>query len=160
MSIQGVGHGTMDCEWQVESPIAMTDEQGQAKLQKITAPIVQRAGENLPGLLGLRSMEQGRAILDTGGRMLHLVGRGDVQLTLPPGSVSIPLHKAPSGHLVMIIDDYEKVSEKKGGIKEAPLQLHAEAEPGRTRESQPSSSSSAAPSRAQRAEPDAFAFDI
>ena len=26
---------------------------------------------------------------------------------LPPGSITIPLQEAPSGHLVMIIDDYE-----------------------------------------------------
>ena len=34
-----------------------------------------------------------------------------------------PLQKSPSGHLVMVIDDYEKVI-KKGGVQEVPLQLH------------------------------------
>ena len=60
--------------------------------------------------------------------MLHLVGQGEVQLMLPPDSVSIPLHKAPSGHLVMIIDDFEGVTKTKGGVPEASLQLHSSTE--------------------------------
>ena len=39
----------------------------------------------------------------------------------------MPLHKAPSGHLVMIIDDYEHAARKTGGMEEAGLQLHATA---------------------------------
>ena len=58
--------------------------------------------------------------------MLHLVGRGEVQLQLPPGSISIPLKKAPSGHLVMVIDDYDKVPDRRGGVEDASLQLHTD----------------------------------
>ena len=52
-----------------------------------------------------------------------------MEIKLPPGSVSIPLHKAPSGHLVMIIDEYEKIAAKRGGVPEASLQLHSEETP-------------------------------
>ena len=95
-------------------------------MHSITAPIESGGGDDLPGLLGLKSLEQERAILDCGARMLHLVGKGDAQLQLPPGSLSIPLRKAPSGHLVMVIDEYDKVSEQKGCVAEASLQLHTE----------------------------------
>ena len=44
--------------------------------------------------------------------MLHLLGEGEAKLELPPGSTPIPLHKAPSGHLVMIIDDYDQTKPK------------------------------------------------
>ena len=44
-------------------------------------------------------------------------------MELPPGSQEIPLQKSPSGHLVMVIDDFEKLT-KKGGVPEVPLQLH------------------------------------
>ena len=57
--------------------------------------IVEGAGRNLPGLLGLRTLERERAILDCGQKMLLLIGEGDTKLELPPGSTSIPLHKAP-----------------------------------------------------------------
>ena len=66
-------------------------------------------GSGLPGLLGLRTLEHERAILDTGNHELIFPGPGRVKIELPPGSTRIPLHKAPSGHLVMVVDDYEKV---------------------------------------------------
>ena len=138
LDIQGVGHGSQQCQWQMNCPIAITNEAGEAKLHKLTAPIVEgRGGEDLPGLLGLRSLEHERAILDCGNRMLHLVGQGEVQLTLPPGSVSIPLKKAPSGHLVMVVDDFEGVTKVKGGVQEASLQLHSSLETAAASPNQP-----------------------
>ena len=151
LDIQGVGNGSQQCQWQLTCPIAVKDETGQSKLHKITAPIVQGTGENLPGLLGLRSLEQERAILDCGSRMLHLVGQGEVQLTLPPGSVSIPLQKAPSGHLVMVIDEYEEVAASRGGLPEASLQLHTVAAASSSRGQAPPSSSRPATSVDSRA---------
>jgi len=161
LDIQGVGSGSQQCSWQLTCPIAVRDEAGSARLHKITAPIVQGTGEHLPGLLGLRSLEHERAILDCGKRMLHLVGPGEATLSLPPGSVSIPLQKAPSGHLVMVVDDFETVIPGRGGLPEASLQLHASS-------AQPASSSSgpapavtaARPSAAEAAGAKTVSFDI
>ena len=50
-------------------------------------------------------------------------GPGEVKYELPPGSVRIPLHKAHSGHLVMVIDDFEQVKQRRGGLPHASLQL-------------------------------------
>ena len=63
-------------------------------------------------------MEQQRAILDTGGRTLIIPGPGDVEIRLPPGSVRIPLEKAPSGHLVMVVDDYDNLPHNSGGLEQ------------------------------------------
>ena len=93
----------------------------------LTSPIVEGTGAELPGLLGLRSLEATRAILDTGGQRLIFPGPGQLDIQLPPGSIEVPLHKAPSGHLVMVIDDYEHAVKKAGGMEEAGLQLHATA---------------------------------
>ena len=60
-------------------------------------------------------MEGKRAILDCGKRMLNLPGDGDVEIILPPGSVSYPLEKVPSGHLARVINNYEKLKAKTGG---------------------------------------------
>ena len=49
--------------------------------------------------------------------MLIFPGPGDVEITLPPGSVRIPLEKAPSGHLVMVIDEYQNLSSQTGGVQ-------------------------------------------
>ena len=40
------------------------------------------------------------------------------------------MNKAPSGHLVMVIDDYEKVIERRGGLPHASLQLLSREESG------------------------------
>jgi hypothetical protein len=86
---------------------------------------VEGNGEDLPGLLGLRSLETDRAILDMGNKKLYFPGPGEVKIELPPGSIEVPLEKAPSGHLVMPIDDYEKIVKRTGGTPETSLQLNA-----------------------------------
>ena len=63
-----------------------------------------------------------------GGRALILPGPGRVEVSLPPGSICIPLEKAPSGHLVMVVDEYEKITASTGGIEDVSLSLHAERE--------------------------------
>ena len=105
---------------------------------------MQGTGKDLPGLLGLRSLEQQRAILDTGGRTLIFPGPGDVEISLPPGSVRVPLEKAPSGHLVMVIDEYHKLISQKGGVPNKVTHLLSETgtAPANT---QPASSAVAAP---------------
>ena len=98
-------------------PIAILDEAGDASMHQITSPVVEGTGEALPGLLGLKTLEEKRAILDMGTRKLHLPGHGDVQFELPPGSLTIPLEKAPSGHLCMPVDGYDKVPAQTGGLR-------------------------------------------
>ena len=125
LSIQGVGNGSQACNWKLVCPIAILHPDGQAHLHTFEAPIVEGTGEDLPGLYGLKSMEQKRAILDTGGRKLYFPGPGDVQIILPPGSIEVPLQKAPSGHLVMVVDNFEQVTApSKGGLPEVSMTLH------------------------------------
>ena len=124
--VAGVGKGHQQCDWKVECPITITNSSNQTSLHKITTPIVEGpGGEELPGLLGLRTLESERAILDTGNRRLYLPGPGEVQIVLPPGSLEVPLEKAPSGHLVMVIDEYERLVSQKGGVEDVSLTLHA-----------------------------------
>ena len=89
------------------------------------APIVDGPGAKLPGLLGLRSLERHRCILDCAKRQLHFVSEGDVEIKLPSGSVTVPLEKLPSGHLAMVIDDYARLQAQQGGVTTTPMQLHA-----------------------------------
>ena len=48
-------------------------------------------------------------------------GRGN----LPPRSIEVPLEKAPSGHLVIPVDDYAPAKSNKGGLSDTTLQLAA-----------------------------------
>ena len=116
LQIQGVGNGSQKCEWQMECPIAVPHHEGTAHKHTLTTPIVTGAGKDLPGLLGLKSLEAQRAILDTSGQTLISPGPGKVEISLPPGSLCIPLQKAPSGHLVMVLDAYQKITEQQQTI--------------------------------------------
>ena len=126
LSIQGVGNGSQKCDWEMHCPIAVPQVGDETKRHTFTAPVVQGTGKDLPGLLGLRSLEQQRAILDTGSRTLIFPGPGDVEISLPPGSVRVPLEKAPSGHLVMVIDEYHKLISQTGGVPSRVTHLLSE----------------------------------
>ena len=125
LQVAGVGNGSQQCNWKLSCPITISSVDNDVTLHKITAPIVEGAGEDLPGLLGLRTLEHERAILDTGNRRLYFPGPGEVKIILPPGSLDVPLEKAPSGHLVMVIDDFEKVKATTGGLDDVSLSLHS-----------------------------------
>ena len=108
LCIQGVGHGTQECKWSMTTPVAVADHEGVVRLHTLTAPIVSGAGADLPGLLGLKSLEGLRAVMDMGNHQLILPGSGDAQIVWPAGTIKIPLQKAPSGHLVMVVDEFER----------------------------------------------------
>ena len=126
LTVNGVGKGSQKAKFKMVCPIAVPHSDGKSHLHQLTAPIVEGDGANLPGLLGLRTMEHERAVLDMGNHELIIPGPGGIKYELSPGSVRIPLKKAPSRHLVMIIDDYENaVKASKGGLPHASLQFHA-----------------------------------
>ena len=124
IQIQGVGNGVQACEWQMTCPVAVPTEDG-AMLHEFSAPIVTGAGADLPGLLGLQSLQKHRAILDTHRQVLILPGQGDIEWKMPPGTVEIPLERAPSGHLVMVLDEYRRVVERRGGLPNPVRQFHS-----------------------------------
>ena len=96
-TVQGVGSGAQTCSFDVTVPIAVPQKDGTTKKHLLNAPIVEGAGSELPGLPGLKSLETSRAVLDTGRRMLIFPGPGPIEYQLPPGSIEIPLEKAPFG---------------------------------------------------------------
>jgi hypothetical protein len=123
LSISGVGNGSQTCRQQLKIPIAIPDGAGGSTLHTMTTPIVTGGeGAQLPGLLGLKSLESQRAILDMGAKRLILPGPADISIELPPGSISIPLDKAPSGHLVMVVDSYAELTAVRGAV--APRSVH------------------------------------
>ena len=123
VSIAGVGDGANTIEHNYDGPIAIPTVNGQAELFNLQAGIVEEPGENLPGLLGLDVLKSRRAIMDIGNKQLIFPGAGPVEVTYPPGSTIIPLAEAPSGHLCMVIDDYQSVPKKTGGIASPVQQL-------------------------------------
>ena len=98
----------------MQVPIAIPTTDGRSVMQQLTTPNVCGTGAELPGLLGLRTLESERAVLDIPNRILYLCTPGTTTITVPPGSLAVPLERAPSGHLVMVVDDYQNLNTVSG----------------------------------------------
>ena len=85
----------------------------------------------LPGLLGLASLENRRAILDLVNHELHFLGPGDFNLeqALPSGTESFKLKRAPSGHLLLPCNHFKAYDKQQVNgsftLDQTPLNLHA-----------------------------------
>ena len=94
MAVEGVGKGGQTADQAGCVPIGLEGSEG-----TFTAPII--PDSDLPPLLGMRTLEGRKAILDCGNRRLILPGPGGVHLHLSPGSLVFELEKSPSGHLIL-----------------------------------------------------------
>ena len=107
LSVMGVGNGNQTCTHDCTLPIAMSRENDTTVTGHFTTPVV--GNSELPGLLGLKTMRNNRAILDMVNLKLHFCGDADIDLTLPPGTKSFQLEISPSGHLVLPCTDFQNV---------------------------------------------------
>ena len=145
LQVSGVGAGAQECTHNCVIPTACVGADGKADEGTFTAPTVK--GSQLPGLLGLHSLEQCRAILDMHKGKLHFCGPGDYDLEqhLPPGTKTYDLAKAPSGHLLLPCNLYNKADQqektKKVQLDKKIISLHAKEDPGTDAAGQPASAS-------------------
>ena len=100
----------------------MPMEDCSAKLFGLRGGIVEPPGGELPELLGIDVIGSRRAIVHTA-KSHNFPGEGEMDMLWPSLVVVTPLTAAPSGHLCMVIDDFENLT-KKGGVPDATLQLH------------------------------------
>jgi len=117
IGVEGVGEGPQKAEVVAKLPIAVTTE-GKTVLQEYEAPVVPNS--DIPGLLGRRSLTEKRAILDMVTNKLHLCGPGPVRIVLPPNSASLDLQVSKSGHLMLPVTEYQRLSERGGRGKPVP----------------------------------------
>ena len=130
LQVAGVGHGTQGAKYDVNIPVALKTSSGDFKDGNFDAPCI--ADSDIPGLLGLRSLEENRSLLDTVHGRLYFLGPGDYDLMsmLPPGTECFELQKSTSGHLILPMTHYEELDMTKKTVKgftdEAPRALHAD----------------------------------
>ena len=110
MSVSGVGKGAQSVEWEVTLPIAVTDDRGDTRLDDFKTPVI--PDSDVPGLLGLQSVQRLRGVIDTfeNPPKLYCCGPGGYEIKLSPGSRTYPLYPAPSGHLILPTSEFDKVS--------------------------------------------------
>ena len=130
------------CVWQGTVPIAVEGEYPSGfgvNVQSFECPIVEGdGGEDLPALLGLKSMSEKNAILEMtpGKESLIFPGPGGYEIKLAPGYTKIPLQRAPSGHLCIPTGNFNaqpstsssSSSSSSAGLPRQHLTLHAQLE--------------------------------
>ena len=107
--VRGVGHGSQECHYECRLPIAFKKDGEEASIRgTINAPSI--ANSLVPGLMGLKAMEDNRTILDIVTGKIYFCGPGDYDLmtALPAGTDVFQMEKAPSGHLVLPCCEFHK----------------------------------------------------
>ena len=115
LHISGVGHGSQTCTHNCKLPVAFKRIDGSLGRGNFNVPVVPKS--ELPGLLGLKSLRDRRAILDMQTLQIHFAGPGDydLSLTLPPGTESYQCELAPSGHMVLPCSEFAAVDAEESG---------------------------------------------
>ena len=111
LKVVGVGHDPQLATHDYTLPISLRLAESQGVSSgTITTPVI--ANSDLPGLLGLGSLRENRAIIDFGTQRLYFAGSGEYNLNraLPPESSSFQCELAPSGHLVLPCCDYNDLA--------------------------------------------------
>lgn len=126
LKICGVGDCVQTCNFQSKISVAIPTETGDASISELETPIIGGSGKHLSIILGLKSMSARRTILEMeeGKEFLTFPGPGGYTLTASPGSIRIPLVRAMGGHLMALLDHYDKVPKATGVVDEKSV-LHA-----------------------------------
>ena len=105
LHLRGIGGVSQSCEWDVELPVALPRGDGSYSLDRFSTPVIPQS--TVPGILGMKSMKNRRVILDLTTNMLHMLGPGNANIELPPGSQTLRMKQCPSGHLLLPISEYQ-----------------------------------------------------
>lgn len=135
LEVGGVGKGTQKCFKEVLIPTALRSSDGSVNGGTYTAPMIPKSA--CPALLGLKSLMTHRAVLDLSSKRLILMPEGS-EIEVPPGAEVLPLEQAETGHLLLPIDEYNRMLKAKDEGKsqrqrhmfaDAPVRLTTNSEP-------------------------------
>ena len=105
--VEGVGAGSQSCTERAHVPMALeTGDQA-----TFSTPIIPNS--DVPALLGMKTLEAKRAVIDVTGRKLYLLGPGDWKPQLPTGTIELNLEKSESGHLMLPITELASIARSK-----------------------------------------------
>ena len=83
---------------------------------RVEAPICSGSGSDLPGFLGLRTIEEQRGVIETtmGEAFLVFPGPGGYKIVWEPGAIHLPESKAPSRQLCLELDHFDQLKAAAG----------------------------------------------
>ena len=111
LNVNGVGTGSAPCEHEAVIPIAVQFEDQDATKESFRANVADACGADLPAILGSDSMQEKDSvlILRKGKPMLAFPGPAGYKIQWSPGTKLLPMVTAPSGHLVVLCDEFSKL---------------------------------------------------
>lgn len=110
LEVGGVGKGTQKCFKELLIPTALRSSDGSVNGGTYTAPMIPKSA--CPALLGLKSLMSHRAVLDLSSKRLILMPEGS-EIEVPPQAEVLPLEQAETGHLLLPIDEYNRMIKAK-----------------------------------------------
>ena len=108
LSVEGVGQKANEASNGVTVPICLEDG-STGNFKSAVIP-----NSELPALLGLSSISKLKGLVDTHHKQIIFVGPGGYRLQLSPGSKAYPLYSAPTGHLMLPCQCWDKAKVKPG----------------------------------------------
>ena len=114
LSVEGVGSGESEISQLAICPVMIAD----GPLSTFTTNVV--AKSELPGLLGLKSLTASQALIDVFNKRMYYIGPGGYKITLSPGSRTLKLEQAASGHLLLPCTEYGNSSSSTSSGTVAP----------------------------------------
>lgn len=112
LSVEGVGSGESRIDSEATLPIKISGN----PISTFKTNVV--GDSELPGLLGLKSLCRMQSVIDVYNRKLYLIGPGGYKIVLSPGSQTLNLEPAASGHLMLPCTEYGNSSSSSGGAKD------------------------------------------
>ena len=114
LEVGGVGQGTQKCFEEITIPTALRSSDGAMTGGSYTAPVIPRSA--CPALLGLKSLVQHRSVLDLVNNRLILLPKG-AEVEVPAGAEVLSLEQAETGHLLLPIDDFSRLTEARRNLQ-------------------------------------------
>ena len=119
LQVAGIGNGIHVCNYEASIQIcAQEADETSPGIHRYEVPILDSASSaepaaQIPAILGLKSMEAMKAVIETRpeGPCLTVPGPGGYEITWAPGARRFNLQKAPSGHLVIPMQEFSRVQQ-------------------------------------------------
>ena len=114
LMVGGIGAGSSPCNELAEVPIAVQYQEEAPRLDTYTAHVASGTAADTPAIWGLDSMQDKDTvlILRKGKETIAFPGPGGYEIKWSPGTKLLSMEKAPSGHLLIPCDQFEKVKGK------------------------------------------------
>ena len=115
LNLTGVGSDSAPCKVEASMPIAVQFEENPATIETFHANVAEGCGSNLPAIMGCKSMQDKDAVivLRKGKEMMVFPGPGGYKIEWSPGTKLLPMHSAPSGHMLIPCGKFQDVSKSK-----------------------------------------------